>query len=175
MANINDFKSNFGQGVRPNLFRVRIFYPSGIPGFNISGRQAEFLAKGASMPASTVGQIEIPFLGRQLKVPGDRTFAEWTVTILGDPSFIHRNSLEAWMNLINSHVGNTGGQDSAQIYGSAQVEQLDREGTILKIYELKDIFPTEISAQDLDWSTNDSVEEFPVTFQVHYWQALTTT
>jgi len=68
----------------------------------------EFLCKAASLPASTIGTIEVPFRGRILKIPGDRTFAEWQLTILNDNDFAIKNAFEEWMNLINSHVGNVG-------------------------------------------------------------------
>jgi uncharacterized protein YlzI (FlbEa/FlbD family) len=36
-----------------------------------------------------------------MKVAGDRTFAEWTVTIINDEDFLIRNAMEEWSNQIN--------------------------------------------------------------------------
>jgi len=46
------------------------------------------------------------YFGREMKFPGNRTFADWTLTIINDEDFVIRNSLENWMNSINSHATN---------------------------------------------------------------------
>jgi hypothetical protein len=33
------------------------------------------------------------------------------------------------------------------------------------------MFPIDIAAIDLDWGSNDAIEEFSVTFQYQYWTA----
>ena len=88
-TNIHDFKQSFKGGVRPNLFRCNITHAVGIP-------QLEFLCKAAQIPSSTVGNIDVPFRGRQLKVPGDRTFADWTVTVYNDGGWVARSNIENW-------------------------------------------------------------------------------
>ena len=64
------------------------------------------MCRAAQMPASTLGTIEVPYFGRKVKIAGDRTFAEWTVTLIQDEDMIIRNSMEEWSNSINSHLGN---------------------------------------------------------------------
>ena len=98
-TNIHDFKQSFKGGVRPNLFRCNITHAVGIP-------RIEFLCKAAQIPSSTVGNIDVPFRGRQLKVPGDRTFADWTVTVLNDPQFAIRAAFEEWSARITHHAVN---------------------------------------------------------------------
>ena len=169
MASISTFKTQFGLGVRPNLFQVTLHYPNTIN----QGRTAHFLAKAAQLPASTLGSIDVPYRGRVIKVPGDRTFAEWTVTILNDEGFTNRNALEVWMNGINQHQANIQGI-GIELYGSADVKQLNRSGGIIKTYEFVDIWPSEVAAVDLAFDTNDAVQEYTVTFQIQFWQAITT-
>lgn len=202
---IDDFKSAMpGGGARPNLFRVRGSFPNGgssvlgtaigavagaagnavgaalagasnILGGGGPARQVEFLCKGASLPASNIGVIEVPFRGRQLKVPGDRTFTEWSLTIINDTDFQIRNAFEQWMDLINSHVQNIGPSGLLQVQQNWTVEQLDRSGSILKTYEINSCFPTEVSAIDLSFDSSDSIEEYTVTMQYQYWTSNTTT
>jgi hypothetical protein len=70
--NISNFTANFaGDGARPNLFEVDI---------TRIGQNFSFLCKAAQLPGSTIGLLEIPYFGRQVKFAGNRTFAEWTVT-----------------------------------------------------------------------------------------------
>ena len=163
-TNIHDFKQSFKGGVRPNLFRCNITHAVGIP-------RIEFLCKAAQIPSSTVGNIDVPFRGRQLKVPGDRTFADWTVTILNDPQFAIRAAFEEWSARITHHAVNVSTLTHSNIYGNAAVVQLDRNGGNLRTYRVEDIYPTEIAAIDLGMDTNDTVEEYAITFAVNNWHS----
>jgi len=163
-TNIHDFKQSFKGGVRPNLFRCNITHAVGIP-------QMEFLCKAAQIPASTIGNIDVPFRGRQLKVPGDRTFADWTVTVLNDPQFAIRAAFEEWSARITHHAVNVSTLTHNNIYGQSTVVQLDRNGGNLRTYRVEDIYPTEIAAIDLGMDTNDTVEEYAVTFAVNNWHS----
>lgn len=161
MSTISDFKNNFRGGVRPNLFQVIINAP-------VFGQMnLEFLGKATQIPSSTVAQFNVDYRGRQLKVPGDRTFADWTVTILNDPEWVNRTKIEQWMNAITEHSQNISSLNNASVYGNAAVSQLSREGRTLRTYRIQDIFPTECAAIELGMGTNDTVEEFQVTFAVN--------
>jgi hypothetical protein len=162
MASISDFAAHFKGGVRPNLYRVDILGPEFFTNFH-------FFCKGASIPASTVGAIDVPYRGRQLKVPGDRTYEEWTVTVLNDVDWQHRSAFENWSHRITAHSGNVSDFDSDDIgyYGDATVLHLDRSGTVIRRYVLQDIFPTSVAAIDLTSDGNDTVEEYTVGFAVN--------
>ena len=169
---VDDFKSKLrGGGARPNLFKATINYPG------YAGGDAEltsFLCEAAQLPGSTFGTIVVPFRGRQLKMAGDRTFADWTVTIINDTDFTVRNSMERWMNAINAHSANTGLTRPSSYQSDLYVDQLDKDGTSLKKYAFRGAFPTNVSAIDLAYDTNDTIEEFTVEFQIQYWEAITT-
>ena len=89
---ISQFKSKLiGGGTRPNLFEVQVNFPDGVDlgiqndgGGEFDGDRFRFLCKAAQLPASNVGNLEVPFRGRVLKVAGDRTFDPWTVTVIND-------------------------------------------------------------------------------------------
>ena len=163
-VNIHDLKQKFRGGVRPNLFRCNITH-------NVGLGEIEFLCKGAQIPASTLGNIDVPFRGRQLKVPGDRTFADWTVTVLSDPTFGTRGGFEEWSGKINHHAANVSTLNYTSLYGQATVIQLGRSGNAIRAYKLHDIYPIEIGAIDLAMDTNDTVEEYTVTFAVNNWSS----
>jgi hypothetical protein len=162
MATISDFAAHFKGGVRPNLYRVDILGPEFFTNFH-------FFCKGASIPASTVGAIDVPYRGRQLKVPGDRTFEEWTVTVLNDVDWQHRSAFENWSHRITAHSANVSDFESDDVgyYGDATVLHLDRSGTVMRRYILEDIFPTSVAAIDLTSDGNDTVEEYTVGFAVN--------
>jgi hypothetical protein len=134
----------------------------------------EFLCSAASLPASNLGTIEIPFRGRQYKIPGDRTFTEWQITVLNDTSFQIRNAFEGWMDLINSHIQNIGPSSLYQIQQNWEVDQLNREGGVIKTYRFVDCWPSEVSAIDVSHDSTDSQESFTCSLQYSYWTSNTT-
>jgi len=160
MATISDFKNNFKGGVRSNLFQIAISSPS------TGMMDLRFLGKGADIPASTVAKIDVPFRGRNLPVPGDRTFNDWTVTVLNDPDWAYRTAFENWMHQISNHSQNRTSMNASDIYGQAVVSQLNREGGVIRTYRLHDIMPTEVSAITLAMDAATAVEEFTVAFAV---------
>ena len=169
---VDDFKAKLkGGGARPNLFKATINFPAYAQG---DVELTSFMCKAAQLPSSVMGIIEVPFRGRQLKIAGDRTFETWSPTILNDTDFVVRDSMERWMNGINAHSANTGLVAPADYSADLVVEQLDRDETVLKRYNFRGCFPTNISAIDLAYETNDAIEEFTVDFQVQYWESATT-
>lgn len=167
--NINEFIGNFNGGARPNRFRVTLNYPgfAGNP-----ATPSRFVCRGAQLPASTIGVVNVPYMGREIKFAGDRTFEDWTVTIVNDEKFDHRVSMERWLNGLNAHQGNTRVIPSLTGYSQIiTVDQLSYNGGLLRRYKVYNAFPTNLSAIDLDMSTNDTVEEFQVTFSYSHWEA----
>ena len=174
LRTISDFKSKLkGGGARPNLFEVELTFPSivGVQDENEVIENSRFLVKAANLPASTVANIDIPFRGRILKIAGDRTFETWTITVINDTSFSIRSAFEKWMNTINKLNDGTGETDPALYQVDAKVHQLDREGRTLRKYVFKDVFPTNISAIDLSYETTDTIQEFTVEMQAHFYEA----
>lgn len=170
MPGVDDFKSRLkGGGARPNLFRVQVQFPAGTGG---DTELASFMIKGASLPASVIAPIEVPFRGRKLKIAGDRTFEPWTITVINDIGMEVRKAFESWMNLINAHSNNVSGylgQRSLDYMTTMYVEQLDRDGSVVKTYTLVGAFPTNIAAIDLNYETNDTIEEYTVEINYQYW------
>ena len=175
MANINDFKAKLaGGGARSNQFKVTMPFP----GYAQVGGEIEdlaFLCRSTTIPAMNVGVVNVPFRGRQIKIAGDRTFDEWSITVLNDTNFKLRNAFERWQNGINNMTDNEGLSNPVDYQVDAFVDQLDRNGNTLKSYTLRGAFPTEVAAIDLNFGTNDEVETFGVTFQYQYFETSTTT
>ena len=172
LRTISDFKSRLsGGGARPNLFEVELAFPDAVAIDNDVLQKARFLVKAAALPASTIAPIDVPFRGRILKIAGDRTFETWTITVINDTDFVLRSAFEKWMNTINKMSDGTGVVDPEAYQKDATVKQLDRDGSVLRSYKFWDIFPTNISTIDLNYETTDTIQEFTVEMQVHYWEA----
>ena len=152
LRKITDFKSKLsGGGARSNLFEVVISFPSAAPADTNVLDKSRFLIKAVALPDSVINPLSVAFRGRTLKLAGDRTFATWTITVLNDTDFIIRSAFENWMNTINRVSDNTGVTDSAEYTADAFVYQLDRDGSTLRAYHFYDLFPTNISAIQLDY------------------------
>ena len=174
---ISNFKAALiGGGARANLFEVELTtLPAGISWDADSFR---YMAKAATLPASNIANIDVPFRGRIFKIAGDRTIDPWTVTIINDEGFKLRNAFEEWTDLIAKLDNNLGATDPSAYMVNAKVYQLGRgsspssksnTGTanaVLKEYEFIDIFPTTVAAIDLSYDSTDTIEEFTVDFQV---------
>jgi hypothetical protein len=169
---VDDFKSKLtGGGARANLFKATINFPAYAGG---DVELTSFMCKGAALPASVVAPITIPFRGRQLQIAGDRAFEPWTITVINDTNFSVRNAMERWMNGINEHTANTGLVNPVDYQADMIVEQLNKAGEAVKRYDLRGTFPTNVSAIELSYDTENAIEEFTVELQVQYWESNTT-
>ena len=175
MANITDFKAKLaGGGARANQFKVTMPFP----GYAQVGGEIEelaFLCKATTIPAMTLGTVDIKFRGRSIKIAGDRTFADWNVTVINDTNFRVRNAFERWQNGINNMSDNEGLTNPADYQVDAFVDQLDRNGNTVKSYTLRSLFPTTVGEIALSYDTVDAIEEFSVTFAYQFFETNTTT
>ena len=164
--NIQEIRSQLVLGgARASLFQVQIANPANGAG----DIKVPFMVKAAQLPASTLGSFDVPYFGRKIKIAGDRTFAEWTVTIINDEDFAVRNGLERWMSSINSHIANIGTPSPLLQKSEGSIKQFGKGGNVLKTYQFIGIFPVDLSPIDVAWDSNDTIEEFTCTFQYDYW------
>ncbi len=175
MANINDFKAKLaGGGARANQFKVVMPFP----GYAQVGGEIEemaFLCSGTTLPGMVIGNVDVAFRGRVIKLAGDRTFEPITFTVLNDTNFKIRNAFERWMNGINNMTDNEGLTNPADYQVDAFVDQLDRNGSTLKSYTLRGAFPTNLSTIELAYGTNDAVETYTIELNYQYFESNTTT
>ena len=172
-ASIENFKAVLqGGGVRPTMFQVEMSFPEAAAVDTTQvANDGEFLIKASNLPASTVGQVDVPFRGRKLKVTGDRAFEDWTITVINDVSFDLRKAFEKWSEICQNMNYALGANELNDYFGTAIVRQLDRDSNQLRAYRFEGIWPTSVDAIDLDMDSTDTVEEFGVTFAVQYWSA----
>jgi hypothetical protein len=175
--NVTEFRANLlGDGARPNLFQVSLTFPA-VANSPVAGQRLSFLAKTAQLPGSTVGIAPLYYFGRELKFAGNRSFPDWSITIINDEDFDVRNAFESWMNALNSHasnIRNPAAYNQLLYTTDAKVTQFSKTGAPLKIYNFVGLFPTDVSPIELDWGTNDSIEEFSVTLAYQFWESDTT-
>ena len=169
MANLDQLKAHLsGGGARANQFRVILAVPAFMSRAAGGGRGEEMsvLCKATSLPALNLGEIPVPFRGRQIYLAGDRAFDEpWTTTFLNDTDFAIRNTMEEWSNGINDLLNTRGFSDPTIYQTDMEVHQLDRDDKPLKSYIFHNCWPMTISAIELSHDTTNAIEEFEVTWR----------
>jgi len=183
--NVDAFRSQgliFG-GARPTLFRVLMQFPGGVVG---DVERASYLIRSTSLPSSSVSSVPVPYFGRTIKVAGDRSFEDWSVTCMNDEDFDLRNSFESWLNLINAHASNRAGALGGIQGGTPDLYKVDlivqqfgkagpsNDSGIIRQYKFNGVFPTSVGAISLDWDSTNTIESFDVTFSYDYWEPLPT-
>jgi hypothetical protein len=174
--NVQEFRAQMtGDGARPNLFNCELPFLGNLLG--TAAVKYNFMCRAAQLPGSTVNQVPVNYFGRELKFAGNRTFTEWTVTIINDEDFVIRNAFELWMSRLNSHVSNLRSSNfisPAQYQQDGIVTQFGKADEVLKLYKFIGMFPIDISPIELDWGANDTIEEYAVTFAYQWWESDTT-
>lgn len=169
---VDDFKAKLaGGGARANMFQVTINFPGYAAG-NVE--LTSFMCKGAQMPASVIAPVEVNFRGRKLQMAGDRTFEPWTVTVINDVDFAVRDGFERWMNGIAEHQNGVGIANPIDYQADLIVQQLNKAQEVTKTYEIRGAFPTNVSAIDVNYDSENTIEEFTVEFNFQYWTSNTT-
>jgi len=172
--NVANFRSQMvGDGARPNLFSCTIpDLTVNVNGETGSEVAFNFMCRAAQLPGSSVNAVPVNYFGRELKFSGNRVFSEWTVIIINDEDFKVRNTFEKWMSSLNSHVSNLRNLVSPLSYQKdGYVTQYGKAGNVIKEYKFVGLFPIDVSPIELDWSANDSIEEFAVTFAYQWWES----
>lgn len=169
---VDEFRSQLtGDGARPNLFQVQLSLPPFVGGADAAQRMS-FMCNTAQLPGSTLGTVQSYYFGREVKLAGNRTYPQWMVQVINDEDFTVRNAMERWHFAINGPVGNLRDFNAPSIneYGvDATVLQFGKNGDVIKQYFFVGLFPIDVSPIDLNWGSNDSIEEFQLTFDYQYW------
>lgn len=174
--NVDEFKAGLTRGgARPNLFEVQMEFPALVGGLGAdtaTNRKMTFTCKSASLPESTIAMIDVPYFGRTAKFAGNRTYGDWTTTVFNDEDFVVHDAIRSWIELMNGPASNIRLAGSTRQYQvDAEVTQLGMNGDRLKTFRFHNIWPSTLAAVDLDWGTNDQIEELTVTWQYDYWVA----
>lgn len=168
---IDTLKQVLKGGVRSNLFEIQI---NSAPALVVPDpSKLSILCRAGQIPAASLAPIEVPFRGARYKLPGDRTFEPWTVTIYNDPDMVYRGLFENWTNSMKGFVSNVAAADFTEYTCAIEVRQLNQQGNVIGTpWVLQDAWPSDITAIDLSSDNENSVSDFSVTFQYQYWTHL---
>lgn len=171
---ITTFISTFNKiGVaKPNQYMINILdYRN-----NFSKTNSIFYAKSATTPSFTVKEMQVPYMGRIIKLPlTSRTYEDITFTFIADEKYNNRKFFETWNSEINSHqtnefINNSNVKNyltsSIYIGLNSQTSSISSFGIPFPFhnYILENAFPKEIGPITLAYDNNNTVAEFTVTF-----------
>lgn len=160
--NIDGIKTAFSTGdfARTNLFEVEIPY---------LGKDFRFKCRGATLPAGQMDEVVVSYQNRKIKLAGDRTFEDWTITVYNDAAHETRQQFLDWAALATAQGKTIYGENPDAYKKNGLVRQFDRKGEETASYSTYGIFPKTVGEITLDWDTNNEVEVFEITFAMDYW------
>lgn len=170
VLDINNIRANLALGgIRPTLFQVVLTNPIDSSADAVS----PFRILATGLPSYQMGTIQVPYMGRYIKNPGDRRYDSWSVTVLDDQDWAVRNSLERWNAQMNSLQGNARIADSAApllMKSSGTINMLTQTGDILRTYTVEGIWPKTVGSMQLSWGLLDQVATFDTTFELDWFE-----
>lgn len=157
---IEQFKAAFKYGVRPNLYKMEIF---GLP------EKLQFLCKTTQLPGMNIGAIEVPYQNHKVKVAGDATFDDLTVTVTLDNDFSIRNELESWLEDIRA-LDDVQGSEPSIYKQTGSIIVLDNRKVEIAQYDYIGLWPNSLAPIDFGFDQSDTIAEYSVTFSYDYWK-----
>ena len=185
--NVESFKTLGlpGSGARANLFEISFTDDS-----SVAFPSVKFLAKAGQIPGSTISILPINHGGRVLKIPGLRTFDDWTCTIINDDEMKIRRGLIDWMVTLSGGLQGSRASTPSTVSGNGirltggttgyktqdiTIKHFDSSGgEFIHEYKMVKAWPNAIADVPLDWST-DGIQEYTVTWSYDYWTSTMTT
>ena len=163
--NVDNFKGSFVEFARASLFEVTI--PE-------MGSDFRFQCKASQLPGSAIDVQPIKYMGREIKIAGDRTYEDWNTTVLLDEDYSVYKALYDWFENINATKENV--TDAAYLGSAmkrdASVQTFKRDGSLGVKYDIVGMWPATIPAIDLDWEAS-TVVELPIVWTIDYFTLAT--
>ena len=164
-SSINSFMSAFDGGAKPNLYSVNVSCPV----LGNAFQNLQFFCRATSLPSSFLGEVNLPYLGRMAKYPGDRTYEPWSITVINTQDMQLRKVFEYWNELFNSHAGNVSASTNPrQLFGGATITQLARNYQPVRSYFMAEAYPAAVSAVNMGFDQDNMISEFEVTLNYTY-------
>ncbi len=148
---IINFKDGFNGGTRANRFVVMPKWPNGI---SIDKNDAAFKMVSASLPATQINTISVPYRGRMITYAGDRIYSTWAIGIYDDNNTKNIwKALHTWSEQMDGHythkvIRNDYSYKTLQT--TWQIKQLDLNGNPIKTITLYKCWPSVVGEINLN-------------------------
>lgn len=172
MATVDQFRAAItrGGGVqRQHRWRVTIPFPS-FAADSDTTKNVCLLAITTNTPTGQLGEILIPWGGRELPFPGDRRFEALPITFINVVNNSSYNSFEIWQQSINGTSSNRSSVSEEEYFRDVVLDLLDSQDNVTKTWTLQGTWPQNLGQLELDMSAMDSFTQFSV--DLRYFQAV---
>lgn len=168
---INGFIGSFESLSKASKFRVEM---SGVPLAVVNNQKLSFHCQATTVPSMTTGVIEQSYQGRKVKLKGDRTYEEWTFTIIIDNTWELYNQLFNWNKIDNTATG-APAQTLAysDTIADARILALNENNEVTNTWELKGCWPSSIGNVEYAWDSNDTIQTCAITLQFNSFDIVT--
>lgn len=168
---INAFATKLGNVAALNQFYASVTLPSTLQAtFTETDRfvrKIGFSMTAVNVPTFTVAEIPVNFRSAKFRIPGDRDMTQtWNVTVRSDVDTVTRSVFERWSDAIVGQVEHDTLDDEnvLNLMGVGELHQLSRNSKILKSWYLSNAWPSEVGEIAYDFSSENAIVTFPVTF-----------
>jgi hypothetical protein len=159
---LTNFISGFKNPAKTNMYKLVFRGENGA----IIPNGLDIRAKGAQLPTAEMGIMEIPYKGRKVKIPAERSFSEWTVTVMETNDMNVRRSFEKWMSVMDAEDEI---KRNTAALSTIDVILLKGDNATPSItYTLYGAFPSSLASVDLSFDEQTAPLEYSVTFQYSY-------
>lgn len=170
-TSIDSFRAALIGGLaRTSQFRVDLAFPTVVTGGSAAAQVGQFLCKASALPESNMGKVSAFYHGREVKLPSNREYPDWSITIYNDTNFLLRNSFEKWVEKLEASADMSGLIRPSDYMADMSVTQLDRNSKEVKTYKMIGVWPTIVSNIELDMEGSNP-ETFTVTLAVQRWES----
>ncbi len=163
MLQVDQITKSFENGdfARNNLFEVEIPF---------LGRDFKFKCRAAQLPPASLEHIDVSYQNRKMKIGGDRTFEDWTITVYNDEEHNVRQQFVDWQRQVNEIDRRIYGETPETYKKPALVRQYNRRSEETRVVNIFGSWPKNVGEVQLDWDSNNEIQTFEVTLAIDWWE-----
>lgn len=157
--------------VRPYLFLISCNFDGEAVIVDGDSIEQSVLIQSTTLPSTTIGNIEVPYQGRKINIPGDRAApADIQMTIIYHKNNnIHKKFHDAMSEIQGSFNTSVTTPDLLNnIMKIGVKDPADPTADEFHTYTLTGVIPTSIGAVEVSHETTDALLTFDVTIQYSY-------
>jgi len=125
-----------------------------------------FYVKSSSLPSSSFEDMTSTWMGNTFKVPGNKTYEDWTVTFNLDSEGYILKKFHDWQKMMRDPISNMQSKPSSLMVNQ-EAYLLNSTGNTISVYKLYYAWPKSIGQVSLDYGSNE-VSTVDVTFSYQF-------
>ena len=157
---------------RNNLFRV-ININFGDGSTTVIGENDLVYARTASLPAKTITNVPVPYMGLNFNIPGVATYPDsenYVINFYADEAQKLREKFLSVVNDTFNDASSTGNYFTPKQTAVVDLVQLNKQLNKIAQYQLVGVSIRSVAPLQYDITTTGEIQNFDVTLAYHYWR-----